>query len=74
MKKTGIKIAAFALLLPIVMMSCKKDYTCTCTSTNALGVTSTQTYELNNQTRIDAADACENLETDNAWTTRNCNL
>lgn len=74
MKKTGIKIAAIALLLPALMMSCKKDYTCTCTSTNALGVTSTQTYELNNQTRIDANDACENFEEDNAWTTRNCNL
>ena len=74
MKNNGIKIAAFALLLPVIMMSCKKDYTCTCTSTNALGVTSTQTYELNNQTRIDAVDACENFEVDNAWTTRNCNL
>ena len=74
MKNNGIKIAAFALLLPVIMMLCKKDYTCTCTSTNALGVTSTQTYELNNQTRIDAVDACENFEADNAWTTRNCNL
>lgn len=74
MKKTGIKIAAFALLLPLLMTSCKKDFTCTCQSTNALGVTSTQSYELNNQTRADAVENCENYEEDNAWTTRNCNL
>lgn len=67
-------IIATALMLPISLISCKKDYTCTCTSTDALGSESTQVYELENQTLRDADDACENFEEDNAFVTRNCNL
>ncbi len=74
MKRNGMMIAALALLMPVLATSCKKDFTCTCQSTNALGVSSTQTYPLDNQTRVDAVDACENFEADNAWVTRNCNL
>ncbi|MCB9046598.1 MAG: hypothetical protein H6550_10750 [Chitinophagales bacterium] len=69
-----IKTAAIALLMPVLFTACKKDYVCTCDSENALGVSSTETYTLKNQTRIDANDACENFEKDNNWETRNCHL
>ncbi len=73
MKKTGI--SAVALLLSILVASCQKnDFTCTCQSTDALGNNSTQMYDLDNQTRADAVENCENFETDNAFVTRNCNL
>lgn len=69
-----INMFAVALILPVLFTSCKKDYVCTCTSTNALGVSSTQSYPLEDQSRPDAVENCENFESDNAWTTRNCNL
>jgi len=72
--RNGIKVIAIAFLLPVLFASCKKDFVCTCTSTNALGGTSTQTYPLTNQSRPDAVENCENFENDNSWTTRNCNL
>lgn len=72
--KRKIMIAMVALMLPVSLISCKKDYTCTCTSTDAVGNESTQVYDLNDQTLRDADDACENFETDNAFVTRNCNL
>lgn len=72
--KRKIMIAMVALMLPVSLISCKKDYTCTCTSTDAIGNESTQVYDLNDQTLRDADDACENFETDNAFVTRNCNL
>lgn len=72
--KRKLMTIALAAAFPFCLVSCKKDYTCTCKSTNALGVESTQTYQLENQTLRDADDACENFEQDNAWETRNCNL
>lgn len=74
MKRIGL-IAALALLAPVVLTSCqKKDFVCTCQSTDALGNTSTETYPLTNQTRGDAIENCENFEADNSWVTRNCNI
>lgn len=75
MKMTGIKIVAATLLFSVLTASCQKnDFTCTCQSTDALGNNSTQTYDLDNQTRADAIENCENFETDNAFVTRTCNL
>ncbi len=73
MKRTGL-IVALALLMPVLFTSCKKDFVCTCQSTDALGNTSTETYPLTDQTRADADDACEAFESDNFWATRNCHL
>ena len=67
-------IVVAAMLTPVLFSSCKKDYVCTCTSTDVTGNSSTQTYPLTDQTRSDALDACEAFETDNFWVTRNCNL
>lgn len=73
MKHTGI-ISIIAIAVIAAFSSCEKDHTCTCTSTDAVGNTSTQTYDLKDQTRADAVENCENYETDNFWVTRNCNL
>ncbi len=73
MKKIGM-ITTLALISSLFLMSCERDYTCSCQSTDALGNTSTQTYDLDDQTRVDAIENCENFERDNGWVTRNCNL
>ncbi len=73
MKRTGIT-SIIAMAAIAFFSSCERDYTCTCKSTDALGNTNTQTYDLKDQTRADAVENCENYETDNAWVTRNCNL
>lgn len=72
--KKLIKTAIIAACLPLAFASCKKDFVCTCKSTNALGGETTETYPLENQTRLDAVENCENYEADNAFVTRNCNL
>lgn len=71
--KNLIKAAAFALIIPIAFGSCKKDFVCTCKSTGPLGE-STETYPLENQSRPDAVENCENFESQGTFTTRNCNL
>jgi hypothetical protein len=73
MKRIGL-IVTVAFLMPVLFTSCKKDFTCTCTSTDVLGNTRTDTYPLTNQTRPDAVENCENFERDGTWATRNCNL
>ncbi len=74
MRRIGLIVVA-AFLLPVLFTSCnKKDFVCTCVSTDALGNESTEKYPLTNQTRGDAIENCENFEKDNAWTTRNCNI
>jgi hypothetical protein len=52
MKKLIIAVAAVAFLA-----SCKKDYTCECTTTG-LGLTSTVSADLGKQSKSDAEDAC----------------
>lgn len=69
-----IKIAGLALLLPVVFTSCKRDHVCTCTYTTALGGEKTEKYTLENQTKPDAIDNCENFEKNSTWVTSNCNL
>lgn len=69
-----LKIGLLALALPVLFTSCKKDFVCTCTYTTALGTESTEKYTLENQTRPDAIDNCENFEKNSNWVTSNCNL
>lgn len=57
MKKVLIG-SAFAVMALVVLSSCKKDYTCTCT---VLGTTSAS--EIKDSKKKDAEDACSALET-----------
>lgn len=57
-KVTFIAIAAFFTLS---LASCKKDWTCKCTST-AAGVSASAEYPIN-ATKKDAEDACTAFET-----------
>jgi len=54
MKKV-IAVSAFALLGVIALSSCKKEYTCTC-STGTSGTITTETNK-----GKDATDACDDL-------------
>lgn len=72
-KLIGLFILTFNAML---FASCKKDYTCTCTTTVG-SVSTTKVYDLRNQRPHDANDACERFEDDlnngNLGTT-NCHL
>lgn len=73
---TKVKGLAFVALLAMTFVSCKKDYTCTCTTT-VLGVSATRSYDLPNQTKKDATDACDRYERDannGGVGTTNCHL
>lgn len=70
--KNLVKILAIAFI-PVLLGSCKRDHVCTCTYTTPLG-TATEKYILDNQTKPDAIDNCENYEKNTNWTTANCNL
>ncbi len=69
------KLAVIAVLC-VAFVSCKKDHTCTCTTT-VLGISNTRTYDLPNQTKKDATSACDRFESDANSTgigTTNCHL
>ena len=53
--------------------SCKKDYTCECTYTDVIGAPGTFSFEINDQKKKDATEACENY-TFAGWTEINCTL
>ncbi len=72
--RTIIKAGLFAVALPIAFTSCKKDHTCTCKYTDALGNEKTDTRTLENQTRADAVENCENFERSYSFANVNCNL
>ena len=59
-----------------VFTSCKKDYTCTCTTTVGT-ISNTKVYDLPNQRFNDATDACDRFESDannGGVGTTNCHL
>jgi hypothetical protein len=56
MKKLVLSIAALALVAT-TMTSCKKDYTCECTTT-ALGVTVSESITIND-TKKNATETCD---------------
>ncbi|OJW96846.1 MAG: hypothetical protein BGO70_05460 [Bacteroidetes bacterium 43-93] len=60
--KTVLSIAAVALFT-FAFTSCKKDYTCTCTKTEA-GTSKTTVYEkqMRNQTKPNAKATCQAFE------------
>lgn len=61
--KTVLSIAAVALFSTLAFTSCKKDYTCTCTKTEA-GTSNTTVYEkqMRNQTKPNAKATCQAFE------------
>lgn len=59
---------AFAGFAMIALTSCKKDYTCECTTTVVGLDPITQNYELKDAKKKDAEDACDQLGL-NAFTT-----
>ncbi len=61
MKNVKLMIVVVAVLSTLSFTSCKKDYTCTCTTTVG-SLSNTKTYDLRNQTLRDADDACERYE------------
>lgn len=61
MKRTKI-ITAIALLGLATFTSCKKNYTCTCTT--VVGTASTvETHNVDNSTLLDAKNTCNNYQT-----------
>ena len=65
MKNYTAIIVSGLLLGSIAFTSCKKDYVCTCTSSIG-SVSNTVTYQLPDQKRSDAKDACERHENENS--------
>lgn len=72
MKKIAA-IAAVALIGVIVLPSCKKDYTCVCTTT-AAGVSSTSEVSLGKQSKKDAEAACSAKVVATGGVTMECKL
>lgn len=55
------KILGLMILGTVVLVSCKKDYTCTCTYTTTGGgssVTNTDTYQVQEASKSQAEAAC----------------
>lgn len=74
MKKIA-PIAAIALLGIIVLPSCKKDYTCACTYTDANGDQQTIDVPMDHVTKKDAKSACNAASaTYSAFTGVECKL
>ena len=72
MKKIKLMAASALILGALTFTSCKKDYTCTCTTVVA-GVSSTNTHDIKNATHTDANRTCKNYE-DNTPGSTTCHL
>jgi len=75
MKLKFFSLSLFALSI-VAFSSCKKDYTCTCT-TSVGSVSNTTTHDLPNQHYSDAKSACDRFESDansGGLGTTNCHL
>ncbi len=60
--KTKIITISIAVLSIVAFGSCKKNYTCTCTTVIG-SVSSTSSHQVNDVTLPDANKACDNYET-----------
>lgn len=65
------KVLVLSAVAMIALASCKKDYTCECT-TEFNGQTATSTAEIKDAKKSDAEDACNQL--DAASTATSCEL
>ncbi len=61
MKTTKFITAAVALMALVTFGSCKKNYTCTCTTVVAAG-SADETHSIDNATYSDAKKSCNNYE------------
>ena len=59
--KTKKIILAIALLGSFAFGSCKKNYTCTCTTVVGTGSV-TETHSIDNATYVDAKNTCNNYQ------------
>jgi hypothetical protein len=73
MKKIAA-IAAVALIGVIVLPSCKKDYTCVCTTTIAGAPAQTSEFSLGKQSKKDAEAACSAKVTTGGVAVMECKL
>jgi len=75
MKKLG-SIVIVAMFGAMALTSCKKDYTCTCTTTDSSGTFDpiTSSIPINDAKKGDATDACDALESTVGTLTTSCNL
>lgn len=64
---------AFVGLAMIALTSCKKDYTCECTSTDSSGNSSTSSTTIENAKKSDAEEAC-NKSISSGGSTIECKL
>jgi hypothetical protein len=60
--KTKQLLTAASLLLSLACTSCKKNYTCTCTTVVGTAST-TQTHSIDNSTHSNAQNTCNNYQT-----------
>ena len=67
-----LKVAAILALGMISLASCKKDYTCECTTGNETALVTTS--EIKNKTLKDAKKACENGSGTTLGVTRTCKI
>lgn len=59
--KTKLMFASAVLLTAVSFTSCKKDYTCTCTTVVG-GVSATNAHDVKDATLVDAKKTCNNYE------------
>ncbi len=67
-----LKVVAIAVVGLVALSSCKKDYTCECTTGDETAIVTTSTIE--NKTLKDAKTACENGSGTFAGVTRTCKI
>lgn len=67
-----LKVVAIAVVGLVVLSSCKKDYTCECTTGEETAIVTTSKIE--NKTLKDAKTACENGSGTFAGITRTCKI
>ena len=67
-----LKVVAIAVVGLVALSSCKKDYTCECTTGDETAIVTTSTIE--NKTLKDAKTACENGSGTFAGITKTCKI
>ncbi|MBS1773693.1 MAG: hypothetical protein JST82_12615 [Bacteroidetes bacterium] len=75
-RTTSMGLIALLVINSLFFASCKRNFTCTCTTTVG-GISNTRVYDLPNEYPHDANRACRNFETnanDNGVGTTNCHL
>jgi len=72
MKKSIVfTLSVFATM--ILLSSCKKDFVCECSYTDVIGDSGIFSWEIEDRTKKDATDACEEFDFA-GWTDISCEL